>query len=94
MIYADEVWTGIEYLSALAPFWPYGTFGQSGVVGQLAVGSSIAQQMTLTAETATPAQTSDAPGSLSATLAKVDPSNNGELPMRSGTRLVPVAMRL
>jgi hypothetical protein len=87
------LWVSIEYASALPAYWPYGgAFGLFGQAGTLDVGSTIAQQLSLTVTSGTPAVGN--PSNFAANQAIIDENFNGETEFRSGARMLPFSMRL
>ncbi len=86
------IWTGIEYVAALAPFWPYGAFGSMGNVGTLDVGSNLTNSMVIT-NLYSNTTSAGTPQSLTGLQALIDENFNGELSFRSGARTPPVTQR-
>jgi len=93
------LWTGIEYASAIGSWWPYGsafgamnTGGGGNPVGLLDVGSSLAQQVSLTAATGTPAIGN--PTNLAGSQAIIDENFSRETMLSSNARMLNFSMRL
>ena len=87
------LFVGIEYTAGLPVFWPYGgAFGLFGQAGTLDVGSTFAQQISLTVTSGTPAVGN--PTNLSGNQSILDENFSGETEFRSGARVLPISMRL
>ena len=90
----SAMFTSLEYSnSPLGAGWPWAaTWGQMGVVGRLACGSSIAQPLVLTAVTGTPAAAS--PATITGSKAIVAEGHSLELLFANQVRTVPLAWNL
>jgi hypothetical protein len=88
---SDIMFTSLEYKTGtIAAAWPWGTMGNSGIVGRL--GSAIASSLVMTSTAGTPAVAT--PATLTATRAILSPSTNVNLLFNSKLRRVPIRFNL
>jgi hypothetical protein len=86
------LWLGVEYSSMTAVAWPYAaTFGETGLLGRLDVGSTMTKTMVMTSTALTPAAA--APATLTSTNSIVD-DDQVESKFAMRLREVPVKLRL